>query len=83
MLASCHWHELALVDVAADGQTGWRWVGQTEEPLIRPFSCRVFMDGRLLMNFLSRFFTPLLSALSDALCLSLELLNTSAREQQH
>lgn len=82
MLASCHRCELALADVAADGQTGWRRVGQTEEPLIRPFSCRVFIDGRLLMNFLSRFFTPLLSALSDALCFSLELPNTSAGERQ-
>lgn len=36
------------------------------------------MDGRLLMNFFSLFFTPLLSALSELLCFSLELLNMSA-----
>lgn len=35
------------------------------------------MDGLLMMNFLSRFFTPLLSELSEELCFSLELPNIS------
>ncbi|PWA31554.1 hypothetical protein CCH79_00002994 [Gambusia affinis] len=35
----------------------------------------VFMDGRLMMNFFSLFFTPFLSALSEALCFSFELPN--------
>jgi hypothetical protein len=33
-----------------------------------------------MMNFLSRFFTPLLSALSEVLCFSLELVNMSERK---
>lgn len=57
-------------------------VKKKQKPLMRPFSCRVFMDGRLVMNFLSLFFTPFLSALSEALCFSLELLNMSAENQK-
>ena len=63
------------------------WVSQAEGfqvasglPLMMPFSCSVFMEGRLMMNFLSRFFTPLLSALSEVLCFSLELVNMSERK---
>lgn len=50
------------------------------QPLMRPFSCSVFMDGRLMMNFFSLFFTPFLSALSEALCFSFELPNTSGKQ---
>lgn len=55
-----------------------RGQGQGQQPLIRPFSCRLFMDGRRLMNFFSLFFTLLLSESSELLCFSLELLKTSA-----
>lgn len=55
-----------------------------QRPLMSPFSCSVFMDGRLVMNFFSLFFTPFLSALSEVLCFSLELPNMSAgAKHQH
>lgn len=78
-------------DIIAGGQTEVNmWDSRSQqthkrrrEPLMMPFSCSVFMDGRLLMNFFSLFFTPFLSALSDVLCFSFELVNMSEEKQDN